>query len=176
MINAWNLSAAGADILLFTPPSSKVSLIEYRMIGGVFDFYFFSGPTPNKVIEQYGALIGLPMWQPAWGFGFHLCRYVTSWSCMTASKRHRWGYKDIAETREQVINMRKANIPLEGWLHSYCNRYFYLICITPPTVMGNDIDLYHVRRDFTFNPTGFPGDKMRTFIGELVRRFCTLDI
>lgn len=67
-------SAAGGDILLFTPPSSKVSLIEYRMIGGVLDFYFFSGPTPNSVIEQYGALIGLPTWQPVWGFGFHLCR------------------------------------------------------------------------------------------------------
>jgi alpha-glucosidase len=71
-------SAAGGDILLFTPPSSKVSLVEYRMIGGVLDFYFFSGPTPNKVIEQYGALIGLPTWQPAWGFGFHLCRYCAS--------------------------------------------------------------------------------------------------
>ena len=78
MIIPSNLSAAGGDILLFTPPSSKVSLVEYRMIGGVLDFYFFSGPTPNKVIEQYGALIGLPIWQPAWGFGFHLCRYVTS--------------------------------------------------------------------------------------------------
>lgn len=36
--------------------------------------------------------------------------------------------------------------------------------------MGNDIDLYHVKRDFTFNPVGFPGDEMRAFIGELVRR------
>ncbi|KAJ3503798.1 hypothetical protein NLJ89_g8272 [Agrocybe chaxingu] len=92
------LSAAGGDILLLTPPSSNVSLVEYRMIGGVLDFYFFSGPTPNEVIEQYGALIGLPTWQPAWGFGFHLCR---------------WGYKDLDETREQVTRMREANIPLE---------------------------------------------------------------
>lgn len=72
--NNFANSAAGGDILLLTPPSSNVSLIEYRMIGGVLDFYFFSGPTPNEVIEQYGALIGLPTWQPAWGFGFHLCR------------------------------------------------------------------------------------------------------
>ena len=67
-------SAAGGDILLLTPPSSNVSLVEYRMIGGTLDFYFFSGPTPVSVIEQYGALIGLPTWQPIWGFGFHLCR------------------------------------------------------------------------------------------------------
>ncbi|KAF8815919.1 hypothetical protein BYT27DRAFT_7186387 [Phlegmacium glaucopus] len=123
------LSAAGGDILLFTPPSSNVSLIEYRMIGGVLDFYFFSGPTPNKVIEQYGALIGLPTWQPIWGFGFHLCR---------------WGYNDLSETREQVINMRQANIPLE--------------------VMWNDIDLYHAVRDFTSDPVRFPGEEVRAFI------------
>lgn len=67
-------SAAGADILLLTPPGSPVSLVEYRMLGGVMDFYFFSGPTPQSVVEQYGALVGLPTWQPAWGFGFHLCR------------------------------------------------------------------------------------------------------
>ncbi|KAF8996142.1 glycosyl hydrolases family 31-domain-containing protein [Cyathus striatus] len=68
------LSAAGGDILLLTPPASNVSLVEYRMIGGVLDFYFFSGPSPNSVIEQYGELVGFPTWQPAWGFGFHLCR------------------------------------------------------------------------------------------------------
>ncbi|EPQ61327.1 hypothetical protein GLOTRDRAFT_119185 [Gloeophyllum trabeum ATCC 11539] len=92
------LTSAGADILLATPPSSNVSLIEYRLLGGIFDFYFFSGPTPQTVIEQYGAVVGLPTWQPAWGFGFHLCR---------------WGYYDINETRAQVTAMREANIPLE---------------------------------------------------------------
>ncbi|KAI0808988.1 glycosyl hydrolases family 31-domain-containing protein [Irpex lacteus] len=91
-------SASGSDILLLTPPSSNVSLIEYRLIGGTLDFYFFSGPTPQKVIQQYGELVGLPTWQPAFGFGFHLCR---------------WGYKDVNETRDQVTKMREANIPLE---------------------------------------------------------------
>ncbi|KAH9475774.1 Alpha-glucosidase [Psilocybe cubensis] len=92
------LSAAGGDILLLTPPQSNVSLIEYRMIGGVLDFYFLSGPTPKSVIEQYGTLVGLPSWQPVWGFGFHLCR---------------WGYENLADVRSQVTNMRAANIPLE---------------------------------------------------------------
>jgi alpha-glucosidase (family GH31 glycosyl hydrolase) len=77
-LRAGPCSAAGGDILLLTPQGSNVSLVEYRMIGGVLDFYFFSGPTPNSVIEQYGELIGLPAWQPAWGFGFHLCRQVIS--------------------------------------------------------------------------------------------------
>lgn len=69
-------SAAGSDILLQTPPNSSVSLIEYRMLGGVFDFYFFSGPSDAEVIAQHGAIVGYPFMPPAWGFGFHLCRWV----------------------------------------------------------------------------------------------------
>lgn len=97
-------SAAGADILLLSPNSTQKSLIEYRLLGGTLDFYFFSGPTPQKVIEQYGELIGKPKWQPAWAFGFQLCR---------------WGYTSVKETREQVIKMREANIPLEGTLVNF---------------------------------------------------------
>ncbi|OBZ71666.1 Alpha-glucosidase [Grifola frondosa] len=126
-------SSAGSDILLLTPPSSPVSLVQYRLISGTLDFYFFSGPSPQKVVEQYGALIGMPTWQPAWGFGFHLCR---------------WGYHDVNETKEQVMKMREADIPLE--------------------VMWNDIDLYHAVRDFTSDPVTFPGEEMRSFIQELV--------
>ncbi|KAI0757707.1 glycosyl hydrolases family 31-domain-containing protein [Daedaleopsis nitida] len=94
----FHFSAAASDTLLLTPPSSPVSLVQYRSVGGTLDFYFFSGPSPQKVIEQYGELIGFPTWQPAWGFGFHLCR---------------WGYRDVNETRAQVERMRGADIPLE---------------------------------------------------------------
>jgi alpha-glucosidase len=124
---------AGSDTFLTTPPGSNVSLIQYRLLGGIFDYYFFSGPDPNTVISQYGQLIGLPTWQPAWGFGFHLCR---------------WGYANVSETRDQVIAMREANIPLE--------------------TMWNDIDLYHAYRDFTSDPVSFPGSEVKQFIEELV--------
>lgn len=92
------LSAAPADILLVTPPSSNVSLIEYRLVGGTLDMYFFSGPSSQTVIEQYTDVIGKPTWQPAWGLGFHLCR---------------WGYRNVSETMAAVKGMRDANIPLE---------------------------------------------------------------
>ncbi|KAL6305606.1 glycosyl hydrolases family 31-domain-containing protein [Sparassis latifolia] len=132
----FHFSSAGSDTLLLTPPSSPVSLIEYRVIGGTLDFYFFAGPTPQTVIEQYGELIGLPTWQPAFGFGFHLCK---------------WGYTNISETKEQVENMRAANIPLE--------------------VMWNDIDLYHALRDFTSDPVSFPAEEMREFIRKLAANY-----
>ncbi|ESK96883.1 alpha-glucosidase [Moniliophthora roreri MCA 2997] len=92
------MSSAGGDIMLLTPRDTAQSLIQYRMIGGTLDLYFFSGPTPVAVIEQYGEMIGFPTWQPIWGFGFHLCR---------------WGYHNINETREQVKEMRAAGVPLE---------------------------------------------------------------
>ncbi|KAF5391079.1 hypothetical protein D9757_003119 [Collybiopsis confluens] len=91
-------SSSGGDIMLLTPPNAKQSLVQYRMIGGILDFYFFSGPSPVAVIEQYGALVGLPSWIPPWAFGFHLCR---------------WGYTSVNDTMEQVQAMRAANIPLE---------------------------------------------------------------
>lgn len=93
------LSAAPADIFLATPASSNISLIEYRLVGGTLDMYFFSGPTSQEVVEQYTDVIGKPTWQPAWGLGFHLCR---------------WGYKNISETMDSVKGMKDANIPLEG--------------------------------------------------------------
>ena len=69
--------------------------------------YFFSGPDPKSVIEQYGQVVGLPTRPPNWGFGFHLCG---------------WGYVSLSETKQQVDALRAANIPLEGsgirkWLH-----------------------------------------------------------
>ena len=38
--------------------------ITYRTIGGSFDFYFLSGPTPKEVFAQYqSGIVGLPQMQ-----------------------------------------------------------------------------------------------------------------
>ena len=92
-------SSAPSDILLLTPPISTTSLLQYRLLRGTLDFYFFTGPTPIEVTKQYAEVVGLPVWVPYWSFGFHLCR---------------WGYGDVEELREQVRKMREVGVPLES--------------------------------------------------------------
>ncbi|KAF8424825.1 alpha-glucosidase [Tirmania nivea] len=96
------LNSNGMDIKLNTTTHpktrKKISTIEYNILGGVLDFYFFSGPDPTAVAQQYAQVVGLPAMMPYWGFGFHQCRY---------------GYRDWIDVAEVVANYSIAKIPLE---------------------------------------------------------------
>jgi len=63
-------NAHGQDWLL------RAESLTYRTIGGSFDLYFLSGPTPKEVISQYQTgIIKTPVMQPYWALGFFQCRW-----------------------------------------------------------------------------------------------------
>ncbi|VDK50708.1 unnamed protein product [Cylicostephanus goldi] len=70
----------------------------YRTIGGILDLYFFPGPTPREVTEQYLALVGRPCLPAYWGLGYQISRY---------------GYKDLEEMKSIIERNVAAGIPLD---------------------------------------------------------------
>lgn len=43
--------------------------------GGEINYYFFAGPEPKKIIENYTALTGRMPLPPLWALGYQQCRY-----------------------------------------------------------------------------------------------------
>jgi alpha-glucosidase (family GH31 glycosyl hydrolase) len=86
------LNSNAMDVLL---DSGK---LQYKVIGGILDFFFFVGPTPKEVTRQYLSLIGTTEMIPYWGLGWQQCR---------------WGYNTLAETQAVVDSYASNGIPLE---------------------------------------------------------------
>ncbi|KAJ1934189.1 hypothetical protein FBU59_005780, partial [Linderina macrospora] len=89
---AYLHNSHGMDIVLAN------NTVQYRVLGGTADFYFFNGPTALDVIDQYTELVGRPNRIPYWALGFQNCRY---------------GYKSVYEVNDVIANYSKANIPLD---------------------------------------------------------------
>ncbi|KAK1260238.1 hypothetical protein QJS04_geneDACA025073 [Acorus gramineus] len=71
--------------------------LTYKIISGVFDFYFLPGPSPAMVVEQFTRFFRRPAPQPYWSFAYSLsiqgftsadtctrmCRTSNGWSRAT---------------------------------------------------------------------------------------------
>ncbi|KAH3916689.1 alpha-glucosidase [Parastagonospora nodorum] len=74
--------------------------VIYRTIGGSFDFYFFSGPSPTEALaQQQLGVIGTPVMQPYWALGFH---------------QVRWGHQNWTVLQDIIDGYAAANIQLEA--------------------------------------------------------------
>ncbi|KAL4912832.1 glycosyl hydrolases family 31-domain-containing protein [Aspergillus aurantiobrunneus] len=91
------VNSNGMDVKIDKTRDGK-QYLEYNILGGVFDFYFFTGSTPKEASIQYAEIVGLPAMQSYWSFGFHQCKY---------------GYRDVYEVAEVIYNYSQAGIPLE---------------------------------------------------------------
>ncbi|XP_029161995.1 lysosomal alpha-glucosidase-like [Nylanderia fulva] len=87
------LNSNAMEVILQPTPA-----LTFRTIGGIFDIYFFLGPTPADVVKQYSEIVGKPFMPPYWSLGFHLCRF---------------GYETLDKTRAVWNRTRTAGIPFD---------------------------------------------------------------
>ncbi|WIA40775.1 hypothetical protein OEZ86_004455 [Tetradesmus obliquus] len=86
------LNSNGMDV------SANATALTFKVIGGLVDLYFFTGPTPEEVVRQYHAVIGRPALPPYWSLGLH---------------QSKWGYSNLEYMQEVVANYSAAGLPLE---------------------------------------------------------------
>jgi alpha-glucosidase len=65
------LNSNGMDIKINKTQDGK-QYLEYNTLGGIVDLYFFAGPTPKQVTQQYASVVGFPTMMSYWTFGVWL--------------------------------------------------------------------------------------------------------
>jgi len=74
------------------------SLYSFGALGGELNYYFFYGPHPKKVVQDFSALVGRTPLPPLWSLGYQQCRY---------------SYYPEARVREIARTFREKKIPVD---------------------------------------------------------------
>ena len=101
---------SNAKVLEYTQYTKKRSVLNFKAIGGILDFFMFSGETADEVLMQYHQVIGTPYFPPFWALGYH---------------QSSWRYNKTKDLDEVISGYSDHQIPLESiWLDiEYMDRY-----------------------------------------------------
>jgi len=72
--------------------------VTHKLVGGIFDIYFFYPGTAEFVMRTYHDFIGRPYLPPFWSLGYHQSRY---------------GWKNLDKVKSVVDNFNKNDLPLD---------------------------------------------------------------
>lgn len=72
--------------------------LKFKILDGSIDLFFFAGPSPLDVVNQYTRIIGRPAMFDYRALGFHQSRY---------------GYSNVDQVSHVIDQFHKYNIPLE---------------------------------------------------------------
>lgn len=109
-ISDSNVEGVDSGLFSSAPPQKDVQWISES---GLFDVFFFLGPTPSDVHYQYATLTGLPHLPPLYSIGYHQCR---------------WNYKNEEDVANVDAGFDQHDIPYDVlWLdieHTDAKKYF----------------------------------------------------
>ena len=86
------------DLYINSTIIENLTYFEHRTIGGMIEYYFYYGNTPDDVILKLHEIIGRPIIPPFWSFGYHQCR---------------WGYSHEGQFEEVFKRLKKYEIPFD---------------------------------------------------------------
>ena len=93
---------SNAKTLEYSHVGKNKSILNFRAIGGILDFYTFFAESPEDVIKAYHGVIGVSYLPPFWSLGFH---------------QSSWQYGTQKEVEKVTTTFDMNKIPLEGmWL------------------------------------------------------------
>lgn len=93
---------SNAKELEYKHVGNKQSIVNFKAIGGILDFFVFFSESAEDVIKAYHGVVGKPYFPPFWALGFH---------------QSSWQYNTTERVTDVLQNYDKAGMPLEGiWL------------------------------------------------------------